>query len=370
MLFVLKELETGALGQAFQCVLSHGFAHPQQPKSQFYWKIRGPGIVWTRGSSRNLPCPEADAVSGRRRALNLSGATGSEFNQGYSFWDDFMHCLVGHTARNGAMFLILNLCFTGNSCFGGIAATASVVPAHGCTDFLGHPPNSSLLQACTHCSMTHAACYCLLFSCFCWLFCLNVHWIAILCSYQCTSPSRKNIYYCLSSLPDFESLSYPLFALLLFSGAQFPSSCCIHFADPSCCSHRFYFPTLLHQASWQQRLLISAPISGRGSCFFGCAACCFSSIGFGGVYPSVLRLKLPQQLCLTVAQIVAGRTALVWLLDSWSRPTPEHSLRLFCCNAGLPILIALSTVRHPTRHCCHGLQETTSLVKKCCSSRP
>ena len=199
------------------------------------------------------------------------------------------------------------------------------------------------------------------------LFCLNVCWLAIPYSYQCTAPSRKNIYYCLSSLPDFGSLSYPLFALLLFSGAWFPSSCCIHFADPSCCSHSFFFPTPLCQASWWQRLLISAPISGHGSCFSGCAVCCFSSIAFGGVYLSFLRLQLPQHLHLTVAQIVACCTLFLWLLDSWSRPTPEHRLRLFCCNGGLPILLALSTVLHPMCHSCHELQETTSQVKKCCS---
>lgn len=62
LLFVLKELETGASGQAFQGVLLHGSAHPQQHKSQFSGKTTGPGTVWTSGSSRNLPCPGADAV--------------------------------------------------------------------------------------------------------------------------------------------------------------------------------------------------------------------------------------------------------------------------------------------------------------------
>lgn len=48
MLFILKELETGTSDQAFQCVLSHGFAHPQQPKSRSNWKIRGPAMVGPR----------------------------------------------------------------------------------------------------------------------------------------------------------------------------------------------------------------------------------------------------------------------------------------------------------------------------------
>lgn len=192
-----------------------------------------------------------------------------------------MHCLVGHPARNGATFLRLNLCFTGNSCFRGIAVTASVVPACGWTGFLGHPPNSSLLQACTHCPMAHAACCWLLFSCFCCsvLFecLLNCHTLAI------TSAQlhlERTFITAFQVCQTFESLSHPLFAQLLFSGAQFPSSCCIHFAGPSYCSHSSFFLTLPHQASWQQRLLISAPISGRGSCCFGCVICCFSSIAF------------------------------------------------------------------------------------------
>lgn len=62
ILFVLKELETGASGQAFPCVLLHNFAHSQQPKSQFNWKTGYSSMVWTHGSCRNLPCPEADAA--------------------------------------------------------------------------------------------------------------------------------------------------------------------------------------------------------------------------------------------------------------------------------------------------------------------
>lgn len=125
-------------------------------------------MVWTWGSFRNLPCPGADAVWDRRRALNPSRATGSGFNLEYSFWDYFMHCLAGHTASNSAMFLRLNRgLVTDNSCFRGIAAAAGVVPACGWTEFLGQHPDSRLLQACTHCSMARAACYCIIFTFFC-----------------------------------------------------------------------------------------------------------------------------------------------------------------------------------------------------------
>lgn len=188
-----------------------------------------------------------------------------------------MRCFVGPTAKKSAMFLRLNLCFTNNSCFRGIEATAVIVSACGWTDFLVHSPKPSLLQACTHNSMAHTTCCFLLFSCFCCLFCLNVCWLAKLCSYQHIAPSRKNIYCCLSSLPD------SLFALFLFSDVCFLSSCCIHLADPSRCSRSFCFPTP-HQVSWWQRLLTSASVSGRGSCFFGYAICWFSCIVFDGVF--------------------------------------------------------------------------------------
>lgn len=94
LLFVLKELETGASGQALLSVLSHNFAHPQQPKGQLSWKIKDPGMVCTCGSCGNLPWYGAGAVWDRSRVWNLSGAMGSEFNLEHSFWDDFVPCLA------------------------------------------------------------------------------------------------------------------------------------------------------------------------------------------------------------------------------------------------------------------------------------
>lgn len=161
ILFVLKELETGASGQAFPCVLLHNFAHSQQPKSQFNWKTGYSSMVWTRGSCGNLPYPEADAAWNRWGALKLAGTMSSEFNLECSFRDDFKRSSAGYTARNNEVLLSLNLCHAGSSCFRSITATAGVVLAYGGTVF---PRHLSILCSLPH---GHAPCHSLQCSCFC-----------------------------------------------------------------------------------------------------------------------------------------------------------------------------------------------------------
>lgn len=160
ILFVLRELKMGASGQAFPCVLSHNFAHSQQLKSQFNWKIGCPSMVWTSGSCRNLPCPEADAAWNRWKALNLAGTMSSELNLECSSRDDFKHISAGHTARNNKVLLRLNLCHAGSICFKSITATAGVVLTDGGTVFPRHLPILHSL------SRGHAAFYSLQCSCF------------------------------------------------------------------------------------------------------------------------------------------------------------------------------------------------------------
>lgn len=168
-----------------------------------------------------------------------------------------------------------------------------------------------------NCSVVPAACYCLLFSCFC---CSVLSECLLTCQALQLPVCSPKTYYCFSSLPDFETLSYPLNTLSLFSGPWFPSSCCSHFANPSCCSHSFFFPTILTQASWRQRLLTSASISGHGSCFFGCAVYCFTSVLFGGVYPS--ETAATSALTSHCSAVVACCTLFEWLLDIWRNLLP------------------------------------------------
>lgn len=162
ILFVLRELETGASGQAFPCVLLHKFAHSQQPKSQFIWKIGCPSMVWTCSCScRNLPCPEADATWNRWKALNLTGTMSSELNLECSSRDDFKHSSAGHTAKNSEVLLRLNLSHAGSICFRNITATAGIVLTDGGTIFPRHLPILRSLPR------GHAVCYSLQCSCLC-----------------------------------------------------------------------------------------------------------------------------------------------------------------------------------------------------------